>query len=49
MGIYSWVSACLSVEKGVLISKRGRCSKCLEIIESLSRGGARAKEGRGLV
>ncbi len=51
MGVYSrssWAPACLSVENGVLISKRGRCSRCLEIRLSLARGGARAKEERGL-
>lgn len=40
--------ACLSVENGVLISNRGLCSRCLEMSESLARGGARAKELRGL-
>lgn len=40
--------ACLSVEKGVLISRRGLCSRCLEMSESLACGGARAKVWRGL-
>ncbi len=39
---------CLSVENGVLISRRGLFSRCLEMRESLARGGARAKEERGL-
>ena len=40
--------AFLSVENGVLISRRGLCSRCLEMSESLARGGARAKDLRGL-
>ena len=50
IGVYSrssCLAACLSVENGVLISRRGLCSRCLDIIESLARGGARAKEWRG--
>ena len=38
---------CLSVEKGVLISRKGLCSRCLEIRDSLARGVARAKDVRG--
>ena len=51
MGVYSRSSdsfESLSVEKGVLISSCGLCSRCLEMRESLARGGARAKGGRGL-
>lgn len=50
MGVYSrssWLPACLSVENGVLISNKGLCSRCLEMSESLARGGARAKTWRG--
>lgn len=51
MGVYSRSSclpACLSVEKGVLMSRRGLCSRWREIREILERGGARAREWRGL-
>lgn len=51
LSIYSRSSclpACLSVENGVLISRRGLCSRCLVMSDSLECGGARAKEWRGL-
>lgn len=41
------MSDCLSVEKGVLISRKGLCSRCLEIRDSLARGVARVKDVRG--
>ena len=39
---------CLSVEKGVFSSKKGLCSRCLEMRDSLARGEARINDGRGL-
>ena len=51
MGVYSRSSrlpACRSVENGVLISKRGLCSRWRAIIESLSRGGARVRKWMGV-
>ena len=50
MALYSrssGLSDCLSVENGVLISRNGLCSRCLEIRDSLARGVARATEVRG--
>lgn len=38
---------CLSAEKGVLISRKGLCWRCLEIRDSLARGVARAEVVRG--
>lgn len=51
MGVYSRSSclpACRSVENGVLISKRGLCSRWRAMIESLARGGARVREWMGV-